>query len=759
MAVEQEQCLPPLCNIDESASRTEALLEMGQMTDRPKDDIATFALENAIRATRSTIGYIAFVNDDESVLTMHYWSKSAMRECAIIDRPIVYPVNTTGLWGEAVRQRRPIITNNYDAPNPLKKGTPEGHVRLSRHMNIPVFDGGKIVAVAGVGNKETDYDDDDAREMTLIMDSMWRILQRKRAEEDLRLHEQSLHEVVANLPAAIFHASMKPNSPPVLDYIEGLFAETLGMTTAEGPLFNYFVEHVVPDDRPRFLESVQEAISQARLWSFEGRVTASDGDVRWFSAAATPMQREDGLVYDGLVLDITNRKLAEEKLLDYARALEASNKALEEAKLQAECASRAKSEFLANMSHEIRTPMTAILGYVDVLWDENVGRATREHIGVIRRNGEHLMEIIGDILDLSKIEAGKLHVEPVRCSPSQLLSDVIALMSARAAEKGLPLKMQLSEPVPDFVLTDPTLLRQILSNLVGNAIKFSSAGEVCVTAYMSYDLGPYHLCFDVVDHGIGMTEEQMTKLFKPFSQADGSSTRSFGGTGLGLCISKHLAEALGGEIMVRSEFGKGSTFTVTIDPGPLDDLYATEGRQESAGRLKPGSLTPQSADMGKIKLNGRILLVEDSPDNQRLISYVFEKAGADVTSVENGQLAIESVLAARDIGKPYDLILMDMQMPILDGYEATRRLRKAGFTEPIIALTASVATQDRDLCIQAGCNDYLTKPIDRKLLLGLVTHYLGVPKEDGSTSPTNPQPLEVEQPCSTLIANAQASSV
>jgi two-component system, OmpR family, phosphate regulon sensor histidine kinase PhoR len=206
-----DRTMAPSCG--EQVARTVALLALGQMTDQPTDDIATFALENAIALTGSTIGYIAFLNNDESVLTMHYWSKSAVQECAVIDKPIVYPVENTGLWGEAFRQRQPIITNDYAAPSALKRGMPSGHVRLVRHMNVPVFDGGKIVAVAGVGNKTADYTNDDTRELTLVMDGMWRILCRKRAEESLRQRAEELRAVVANVPAAIFQFYVRNRSP------------------------------------------------------------------------------------------------------------------------------------------------------------------------------------------------------------------------------------------------------------------------------------------------------------------------------------------------------------------------------------------------------------------------------------------------------------------------------------------------------------------------------------------------------------------
>ncbi len=257
------------------------------------------------------------------------------------------------------------------------------------------------------------------------------------------------------------------------------------------------------------------------------------------------------------------------------------------ATITAEAATRAKSEFLANMSHEIRTPMTAILGYADLMLDENIGRAMREHVTVIKRNGEHLLGLIGDVLDLSKIEAGKLQIEPTRCSLAQLVAEVDSLMRAQAAAKHLTLKTELAGPLPETALTDPLRLRQVLVNLVGNAIKFTDQGEVRFTVRLNAGCGRSSLRFDVTDTGIGMNEEQIRKLFKPFSQVDNSSTRKFGGTGLGLCISRHLVEALGGAIEVHSEPGKGSTFSVMIDPGPLDGVPMIADAQTVATALPP----------------------------------------------------------------------------------------------------------------------------------------------------------------------------
>jgi signal transduction histidine kinase/DNA-binding NarL/FixJ family response regulator len=452
---------------------------------------------------------------------------------------------------------------------------------------------------------------------------------------------------------------------------------------------------------------------------------------RWFIGRVTRVSGEGAARAVVVHENITARKQAEEELHRYALALESANKELEEFNQLAESATRAKSEFLANMSHEIRTPMTAILGYADILLkEEGLEHAPphrRQAFAIIQRNGEHLLGLINDILDLSKVESGKMPIEPARCSPCELLTDLVALMRVRAEAKQLKLTAVVDGCLPETILADPLRLRQVLVNLVGNAIKFTDQGEVCVTARLAAENGPSRLHFDVTDTGIGMNAEQIGKLFQPFNQVDTSSSRRFGGTGLGLCISKRLTEAMGGTIEVRSSVGKGSTFSFTIDVGPLGGVPMIDGAQTVLVERVPVTATAPE----KIQLHGRVLLAEDGPDNLTLIRTILEDAGADVTAVENGQLAVESVLAAGEAGAPFDVILMDMQMPVMDGYAATRELRARECVVPIIALTAHAMAEDRQKCLDAGCNDYTSKPIDWRKFLATVAAWMARVSADG----------------------------
>lgn len=390
-----------------------------------------------------------------------------------------------------------------------------------------------------------------------------------------------------------------------------------------------------------------------------------------------------------------------------------------QAEAHAEQANKARGHFLATVSHEIRSIMTAIIGFTEILRaeadTENSPPERKEAIDTILRNGQLLMEIINDMLDLSKIDAGKFDVERIRCSPIQVLEDVRSLLSVRAIAKGLDLKVIHEGALPETIESDPTRLRQILINLVGNAIKFTETGSVRVVARLVRGgaAGPL-LEFEVTDTGIGMSREQIAKLFQPFGQAEVSTARRFGGSGLGLVISKRFAEMLNGDICVESAPGQGTTFRLHIAAGPLEDVKMVL-HQEPPVRARSETVRPDVESPTTIF--GRVLLAEDGMDNQRLIEFILTKAGAEVTVAENGQVALEAVAAAEAAGTPFNLILMDMQMPVMDGYEATRRLRDRGYEGRIIALTAHAMAADREKCLAAGCDEFVTKPVQRSNLL------------------------------------------
>jgi PAS domain S-box-containing protein len=868
----------------QDAERMESLLTINSMTDSPLEEIIPFAVEQSVSITNSKIGYLALLNEEETKLTMRYWSKSVLDACRIVDKPVVYTIENAGLWAEAVRRRKPVITNDYAAPSPYKKGFPEGHVPVVRHMNIPIFEGDRIVAVAGVGNKSTNYDISDLRQLKLLMDGLWRIVTRKQTEEALRESEAKMKAITDSAQDAILMIDQQGK----ITYWNPAAERIFGYSRDEA--LGCDLHQCIAPERyhegcraafPEFQSTGRGAIVGRTL---ELQACRKDGQEITVSLALSSVQVKGAWHAVGIMSDVTDQKKAEEKLRSTMEELEAANNNLSvaisranEMAFEAQTANIAKSQFLANMSHEIRTPMNGVIGMTGLLMDTDLSDEQRLYCETIQSSGDALLSVINDILDFSKIEAGKIELEELDFDIRNTVEDTAELLAIRAHEKQLEFTCRIDPCVHTYLRGDPGRLRQVLVNLGGNAIKFTSHGEV------AFDVRPadevdngVKIYFEVRDTGIGIPRNKINLLFNAFQQVDASTTRRFGGTGLGLAISKRLVELMGGEIGVESVEGQGSTFWFTavfgnsesdrIDETPLradirgvrilavddnatnrlilseqlgswgmrhtevsdsvealDKLHAafnagdpfrivvtdmqmpgldgeslgkaikadpalydtilimmtSRGKRGDAKRLhslgfsayltkpvkqsqlhdclatvlgrcaKPEK-TPFSALVTRHTLNeerrrmARILLVEDNLTNQQVTLRILEKLGFRADVANNGREALEALEKT-----PYDLTFMDVQMPVMDGFAATRAIR-AGQARgqipkmPIIAMTAHAMKGDRERCIEAGMDDYIAKPFLPKTLAEILDKWLSHSPESLSARPASSEVSEVK---------------
>ncbi len=555
------------------------------------DDLLEETINEAEKLTESLIGFYHFVEDDQEYLRLQNWStRTKAKFCKAQGKGEHYPIKKAGVWVDCVNARRPIIHQDY-ASLPHRKGMPQGHAEVIRELAVPVFRGDKIKAILGVGNKPTDYTEKDVEAISLLANLAWEIAERKRAEEELKKHR---------------------------DYLEELVVERTGELAA--------------------------------------------------------------------------------------------------AKEQAEAASVAKSEFLANMSHEIRTPLNGIMGVLNLLKDTPLEAEQLDLLETGKRSADGLLTIINDVLDLSKIEAGKLDIETIKFNLHRTIDEVVKVPAMLAQQKLLEFSYEVSAEVPAMLKGDPVRLRQIIINLCNNAVKFTSQGEISLhVAVVELTDTSVILRFEVRDTGMGISEDRLAAVFEMFQQADSSTTRKFGGTGLGLTICKKLVALMGGQIGVQSALGQGATFWFTL---PLEKTSIAMERVQLAPEIVRGR---------------RILLVDNNPTNLKILRKYMQEGGCDCDTAASGKIALSLVKAAAKVDAPFDAIITDMMVPDMDGAELGRQIREDPRYKQthLIMLTSLELRGDAVQMQKIGFNAYLTKPVSRSQLFNcLVALFSG--KSDGA---------------------------
>ena len=805
----------------------EALLYLTQLDKAPMKEILDYILEVGIKITRSKIGYLYLYNEDTKVLVNHAWSEETKKSCKVKNVQKKYELDKAGFCSEAIKKRKPIIVNDY-LSSKSKCNMPEGHIPLTRYMNIPAIIDNKVIALFGVGNKEKDYDDDDVKYVTLLMGLGLKKNAHSEAVKNYAESENRFRGTFEQAGVGICYLSLNG------DFLKTnkKLCDTIGFSNEE--LMKKNIKQLIgSEDLFNDLKIVKEVLNGTQnSKSYERRFVRNDGIVVWLYITMSLVKDTEGQdLYLFTCQDITDRKLVEEKLSKTQAILEAAmdnsqagitiadapdgklryinkaalsigrpydetisqhedlnkyysdlkianedgtplkfnerpliravlygetcskeflfrqdnvpdrtvwinsapvkdqsgriiagisvfldiserkriEKSLRVAKEEAERANVAKSQFLANMSHEIRTPMTGIMGMTDLTLMTEVTDEQREYLEIVKSSTKSLLHVLNDILDYSKIEAGKMSLEHIEFRLSEVVNEVVALFSVVAQQKGLMINARVDVGIPGVLMGDPFRLRQVLSNLLGNAVKFTTSGEINILITGQKISGNKMKLKTIVhDTGIGIPEDKLEVVFKSFSQVDDSNTRQFGGTGLGLAICKRITELMNGEIWVESQVGHGSNFYFTAEfDVPTDQLF------QSKNNVKTLSLEEYAKK--------KVLLVEDDEVSRNMVKIILLKKGLSVYVVGNGKEAVDII--EKQI---FDLIIMDINMPYMDGYSAVTIIRgreKTGHV-PIVAMTAYALKGEREKCLSSGMDDYLSKPVDIKELNFIIDKWL-----------------------------------
>lgn len=656
-------------------SRMAGLLKLARMVDHSERDLTDFALETAIELTSSSIGYLAFLNEDETEITMYSWSKEALAECGVLNKVNRYQVASTGLWGEAVRQRRPIITNDFQAPNPLKRGLPDGHVKVTRHMNVPLFDGDRIVLVAGVGNKIEPYDETDVKQLTLLMDGMWKIIRHRRTmEERNRFFNLSLDMLCIG------------NFNGYLTQVNPAFSRALGWTSEE-LISKPWIEFVHPEDQARSLEEATNFLAGKSLLGFENRFRCKDGTWRLLSWNTFPLPEEQ-LIF-ALVRDLTEIRRLEERL----RQTEKMD---------------AIGQLAGGIAHDFNNQLTGILGFAELLVRRSEDPILRQYAGNILNSSRRAGDLTRELLAFAR--KGKFRV--VSVDLHALIAEV-AMLLERSIDKRIVLKLDLQAQTPS-IAGDPTQLQNAFLNLGLNARDaMPQGGEIRFETKIvelderhcrekPYDVVPgRYVRISVTDDGTGMDPETRKHLFEPFFTTKGPGK----GTGMGLAAVYGTVKNHKGSIDVQSEVGRGTSVQIHL---PL----AVQAAEESSDLF---SEAPKSQGV-------RILVVDDEEVVRDLLAEMLNTLGHTVTLCQDGPEALEWY---RKEWHKTDLVIFDMVMPKMSGRDLFRGLQK--INPEVRALLSSGYSIDGEAqaILAAGVLGFLQKPFVRSELAQAVEQVLG----------------------------------
>ncbi len=666
--------------LEQNETRLNSMVSLMQKASVGVKDLIDFALEEALQLTESQIGYIYIYDETNQKFEMETCSNNVMEQCSIPSRDCI-ELTDAGIWGESVRQRKPLVLNNFKHQHPLKKGYPEGHAPIERCMTIPVISNDQIVMVIGMANKETDYTNSDILQLSVLMDIIWRMIEKKKSDTQLK----KLSVATEQSPASIIITDMDGR----IEFANDRFISTTGYQFDElkGHILRVLRPAHTPE--PTFSE-LWDTIKSGENWKGEHQNKRKTGEVYWEAVNISPIRNSEDQITNYVVVgeDVTYEKSMRLELIA--------------AKEKAEENDNLKTAFLNNLSHEVRTPLNAIVGFSEFLTDETITADKRAiYAKTILKSSTQLLNLMENIINMAIIESGQVKFNKAQVSINQLLNDVYNQISVTTSKKSIKLRVNsMISKVNDEVIIDQTKVVQILFNLLGNAFKFTEKGLI----QFGCQIEGSQLVFHVDDTGVGFPEEKRELLFEKFRQGKNSITGLSDGMGLGLSISKSYIDLMGGSIKLDSTPQKGTRIEFAV---PYDPVITLQSH-------------PTDNSMDAFKSNTTLLVVDDVEINHVIIVEMLEDLNLKIYYARNGVEAIQMVKDHPEI----NLILMDVKMPVMDGYKATMEIKKIKPELPIIAQTAYALTGDKEKALDAGCDDYLSKPLKREDLIQKLRKYL-----------------------------------